>query len=439
MRELQVVGLGDDTSTVILEDPIRHERFTIPSDERLRAAARGDIRRLGQMEIETTVPLRPRDIQARVRAGRVGRARWPPGPACRRPGRALRLPGAARALARRRDRQARAPACGGTPDPRTLGEITATTFAGRGQDPSEATWDAWKGEEDAGSSRWRGAPGAPTTSRTGPTPGRERRRRRAPRTSPPATSDAASGPRPPGRGARTAPRLPPGRRARRRGSRRRASPRSPSRAPWPSAAGRPSPARQGPRPARPARCRTSGPRSGAGPPARADAAASPAPDPAPRRRRRARRGQATPALAPDRPVLGGRPARGALAPRRGLISPGAQAAAATTSGQHRRPIPTKAPHTAQRQVGAVRLSHSAGTRPGHHDEVDEHADPAQPGHHRQRQRQVHQQHEPRHERASVSPVAQGVGSVNTVETVPPGRADPDDEAAAAPRARAAGR
>ena len=69
MRQLRVVGLGDDHETVILEDPIRHERFAVSGDERLRAAARGDVRRLGQMEIEVTSPLRPRDIQARVRAG----------------------------------------------------------------------------------------------------------------------------------------------------------------------------------------------------------------------------------------------------------------------------------------------------------------------------------------------------------------------------------
>ena len=69
MRQLRVVGLGDDHETVILEDPIRHERFAVSGDERLRAAARGDVRRLGQMEIEITSPLRPRDIQARVRAG----------------------------------------------------------------------------------------------------------------------------------------------------------------------------------------------------------------------------------------------------------------------------------------------------------------------------------------------------------------------------------
>src|SRR5437764_15460272 len=69
MRALRVVGLDDDGKTVILEDPMRGERFTIPADERLRAAARGDITRLGQIEIELESQMRPREIQARIRAG----------------------------------------------------------------------------------------------------------------------------------------------------------------------------------------------------------------------------------------------------------------------------------------------------------------------------------------------------------------------------------
>ncbi|MFD1045746.1 septation protein SepH, partial [Kibdelosporangium lantanae] len=69
MRTLRVVGLGEDGTTVILEDPIRGERFQLPADERLRAAARGDVTRLGQIEIELESQMRPREIQARIRAG----------------------------------------------------------------------------------------------------------------------------------------------------------------------------------------------------------------------------------------------------------------------------------------------------------------------------------------------------------------------------------
>src|ERR1044071_333198 len=69
MRALRIVGLEDDGRTVILEDPTRGERFQLPADERLRAAARGDVTRLGQIEIELESQMRPREIQTRIRAG----------------------------------------------------------------------------------------------------------------------------------------------------------------------------------------------------------------------------------------------------------------------------------------------------------------------------------------------------------------------------------
>jgi hypothetical protein len=61
MRALRVVGLTED-GEVVLEDPVRLERYTVPADERLRAAARGDLSRLGQIAIELG-QLRPREIR----------------------------------------------------------------------------------------------------------------------------------------------------------------------------------------------------------------------------------------------------------------------------------------------------------------------------------------------------------------------------------------
>ncbi|NMO92469.1 septation protein SepH [Actinomycetospora sp. TBRC 11914] len=150
MRELRVVGLGEETSTVVLEDPIRHERFVVPSDERLRAAARGDVRRLGQMEIATTSPLRPRDIQARIRAGEsvadVAAGAGVPAahverfayPVLLERSRVAEMAGRGHPLGE-----------GGAPDPRSLLEILTVTFAGRGQDLGDGSWDAWKGEDGA--------------------------------------------------------------------------------------------------------------------------------------------------------------------------------------------------------------------------------------------------------------------------------------------------
>jgi hypothetical protein len=69
MRALEVLGLAEDGAHLVCHDPATGEKFTLPSDERLTSAVRGDISRLGQLEIEMESQLRPRDIQARIRAG----------------------------------------------------------------------------------------------------------------------------------------------------------------------------------------------------------------------------------------------------------------------------------------------------------------------------------------------------------------------------------
>jgi Protein of unknown function (DUF3071) len=72
MRTLRLVALSDDGKSLILtaESPDGSdeiERFELPIDERVRAAARGDAR-LGAIEdLGNTLP--PRVIQARIRAG----------------------------------------------------------------------------------------------------------------------------------------------------------------------------------------------------------------------------------------------------------------------------------------------------------------------------------------------------------------------------------
>src|SRR3954447_7129441 len=71
MRTLRLVALSDDGQSLILTaespDGLEEERFELPIDERVRAAARGDAR-LGAIEdVGNTLP--PRVIQARIRAG----------------------------------------------------------------------------------------------------------------------------------------------------------------------------------------------------------------------------------------------------------------------------------------------------------------------------------------------------------------------------------
>ena len=67
MRQLRLIGLAEDGDSLLLESPTG-ESYRLLLDDRVRAACRGDLTRLGQIEIESDNPLRPREIQARVRA-----------------------------------------------------------------------------------------------------------------------------------------------------------------------------------------------------------------------------------------------------------------------------------------------------------------------------------------------------------------------------------
>jgi DUF3071 family protein len=74
MRSLRLVALSDDGQHLVLapdgpDSGDIAERFMVPIDDRLRAAARGDAHRVAQIEIEVGNSLPPRVIQARIRAG----------------------------------------------------------------------------------------------------------------------------------------------------------------------------------------------------------------------------------------------------------------------------------------------------------------------------------------------------------------------------------
>ncbi|WP_244327536.1 MULTISPECIES: septation protein SepH [Pseudonocardia] len=146
MRALRVVGVTGDGS-VVLEDPGRRERYTVPADEQLRAAARGDVTRLGQIAIELESQLRPREIQARIRGGasvdEVAAAAGVPTQKIERFAYPVLLERSRTAeLA-----QGAHPQRADGPDSRTLGETVAHTFGLRGQDYGGAGWDSWKGED----------------------------------------------------------------------------------------------------------------------------------------------------------------------------------------------------------------------------------------------------------------------------------------------------
>jgi hypothetical protein len=71
VRTLRLVGLSDDGSSLLLvaDTEDGEERFALPVDDRLRAAARGDSRRLTQIDVDLGTELPPRVIQSRIRAG----------------------------------------------------------------------------------------------------------------------------------------------------------------------------------------------------------------------------------------------------------------------------------------------------------------------------------------------------------------------------------
>ncbi len=146
MRALRVVGLGEDGKIVICETD-RGERFQIPADERLRAAARGDITRLGQIAIELESQMRPREIQSRIRAGesveQVAAAAGVPPERVERFAYPVLLERSRTAELAQRAHPVREDG----PDVQELGEVVSTAFTARGQDYSAALWDSWKGED----------------------------------------------------------------------------------------------------------------------------------------------------------------------------------------------------------------------------------------------------------------------------------------------------
>jgi len=72
MRTLRLVALSDDGKSVVLaaDGPDGEgEKFELAIDDRLRAAARGDARRLTQIDVDLGTELPPRVIQSRIRSG----------------------------------------------------------------------------------------------------------------------------------------------------------------------------------------------------------------------------------------------------------------------------------------------------------------------------------------------------------------------------------
>jgi hypothetical protein len=148
MRELRVIGLDVDGRHIICEGPDPADKFTLQVDDRLRAAVRGD-RSLGQTlrDKEVKGVLRPRDIQARIRAGAsveqvaassgmdISKVERFAHPVLLERARAAELASAAH------------PVLADGPAVTTLQETVTIALVARGLSPEATEWDAWRGED----------------------------------------------------------------------------------------------------------------------------------------------------------------------------------------------------------------------------------------------------------------------------------------------------
>ncbi len=150
MQELRLVAVSEDGSYAILVVPGRSGRFALPIDERLRAVARGQFSRLAQYEIEVESPLRPKEIQDRIRAGET--AEEIADAAGLPVERVRRFEGPPLAERARWAQEAQRATVRGRPDsgpgPR-LGQIVGERLAQAGADAEEAEWDSRKRPDGA--------------------------------------------------------------------------------------------------------------------------------------------------------------------------------------------------------------------------------------------------------------------------------------------------
>ncbi len=146
MQELRLVAVSEDGSYAVLVVPGRSGRFALPIDERLRTVARGQFSRLAQYEIEVESPLRPKEIQDRIRAGEtaeeIADAAGLPVERIRR----FEGPVLAEREFRAKEAQQATVRGQSGPGPR-LSEIVTERLAEAGATPDEVDWDSRKRQD----------------------------------------------------------------------------------------------------------------------------------------------------------------------------------------------------------------------------------------------------------------------------------------------------
>jgi hypothetical protein len=145
MQDLRLVGVHDDGEHLVLSTP-DGQKYLLVVDDALRAAVRLDRARLSQLQIEHESRLRPRDIQARIRAGQtaeeIAASAGLPVELIRR------FEGPVLAEREFVVRQAQAVRIRhGRGGSATLGEVVSERLAARAVDEDAQVWDSWRGDD----------------------------------------------------------------------------------------------------------------------------------------------------------------------------------------------------------------------------------------------------------------------------------------------------
>ena len=146
MQDLTLVGVHDDGEHLVLSTP-DGQKYRLLVDDPLRAAVRLDRARLGQLQIQGEGRLRPREIQARIRAGQtaeeVAAAAGVPVEHVRR----FEGPVLAEREFVVRQAQAVRVRNGGRGGSASLGELVGERLTARAVDEEAQNWDAWRGDD----------------------------------------------------------------------------------------------------------------------------------------------------------------------------------------------------------------------------------------------------------------------------------------------------
>lgn len=147
MLHLTLAGLSSDNKRLLLVSD-SGEEFSLAVDDKLRAALRGEHARLGQLEIQMESTLRPRDIQARIRAGESAEA------VAEAANTTIEriLPFASPVLAERHHMAQRAQRSSvrrrsGDTGARTLGEAVSAQLSQQNRSSASVEWDAWRRDD----------------------------------------------------------------------------------------------------------------------------------------------------------------------------------------------------------------------------------------------------------------------------------------------------